>query len=399
MKASSIAPLALAAGAAIPLTANDLAAQRDPSASLVSHARRILQQNLLKAGETVVIATPYLYDPDYTLALLVAAGEIGARGAQVVVVPGLDVTTPPVPMEPDRRNGLTPWHYDLYATADLLITTSMGAPPGTPGPSTSYYIKVGNHPYTSDGDLLNRPGSKTRWLQLGFPVHLQRRYFPTADRRKRTLDGAILLDKTTTIRFTSPHGTNLTCTKRGRPGHAQYGIADYPGRWDNFGYGCVACMPNEDSAEGVLQLVPGDIITNLVPQIITEPVKLTFKGGYVTSVEGPGRTAGLFQNLLAGFRHKEAFGLSHAGWGTHERSEIGTGSGQEISHYHHNAPGSLLFALGMNAAHGTGGAETGYSGSGASTRVAPNHTHFAMFGCTVQLDNQRIIDNGQLLMG
>jgi hypothetical protein len=367
----------------------------DPSALLLAHCRRILEQNLLTAGETFVLATPMVYDVDYMQAMLVAASEIGATGMQVAVI-----SHPPHEDEDLGNLGappgyaLTAVHWDLYAQADLLITTRLGATPGLPAPQTAYGVKVGNHSYKTDHDYINHGGSKTRWLQLGYDLERQQRYFPTAERRERTLRGAILLDETRgELGVTSDAGSDWRCSMEGRPGHAQYGIADFPGRWDNFGYGCVACMPQEDSAEGVLVLQPGDMVTSLFPQILDEQIRLTFEGGYVTEIEG-GKRARQFQALLESYDHPESFGLSHWGYGTHESTEL-TGSG-DIGNYHHNRIGSLLYSLGMNFGHGTGGKETGYSGSGDSTRKAPNHTHFAMFNCNSTVAGRQIIDRGHL---
>ena len=382
---ATLAPRAAVAGEYV-TTTDDLNVLPEPSSVLVAHCKKILEQNLLKTGETFVIATTSVYDQDYVLAMLVAAGEIGASGAHLAVFPKIDGN--------QYESGLTAWHWEAYAGADLLITSSLGNSPGVPASQTAYESKVGDHPYRTDLEYINRPGSKTRWLQLGYDLGRQRRYFPTAERRDRTRRGAILLDQTRgELRVTSDAGTDWRCSMQGRPGHAQYGIADVGGRWDNFGYGCVACMPQEDSAEGVLVLQPGDIITSIYPQVLEEPIRLNFSGGYVTEIEGRKR-ATQFQNLLASYGSPESFGLSHFGWGTHEATEL-TGP-DDIGHYHHNKIGSLLYSLGMNFGHGLGGPETGYSGGGASTRIAPNHSHFAMFGCDVYVAGQQHIDRGRV---
>ncbi len=368
--------------------AQSAAGQR--SGSLVSLCRDILLQNLLKPGETFVIATPHIYNHEYISAMLEAASEIGAVGAHIAVIPKV--------VGRSFDYGLTAWHWDLYASADLLITTRVGAPPGVPAPATSYIAKVGNHNFRTDHEYINRPGAKTRWLDLSYPPHLQRQYFPTPERTELTLKGAKIMHDTREIRITSEAGSEFTVRKEGRPGHAQYGIADAPGRWDNFGYGCVACGPEENSAEGTLVLEPGDIIPDLRPyQILTEQIKLTFKGGYVTRVEG-GAQARRFEALLASFNDKEAYGISHVGYGTHEKTGIGNGTPEEIGHYHHNAIGSLLFSLGRNYGHGLGGPEVKYSGLGLTTRKAPNHTHFAMFRQSFYCDGKKIIERGQLML-
>jgi len=226
--------------------------------SLAKHCKRILQQNLLKSDETLVVATSYKYDLELVSALLAAAAEIGAGSAHLAVGPKIGGN--------GFTNGLTAWHWKAYAEADLLITVADYPPRADlPMPFTDYVVKVGDHNFRTDHEFLNRKGSKTRWIYLMMPLHLQMQYFPTAKRAEVTLEGAKILHKTKEIRITSEAGSDFTVKKVGRPGHAQYGIADYPGRWDNFGYGCVACGPEEYSAEGTIILEPGDIIPDLKP--------------------------------------------------------------------------------------------------------------------------------------
>ena len=368
-------------------TTDDLNLRPEPPSPLVAHCKRILEQNLLREGEIFVVATPMVFDHDYLLALLTAAGEIGASGAHMAVFPRINSAG-------QYESSLSAWHWNTYAEADLLITSNLGNDIGLPGASTAYGNKVGNHPYRTDFEAINRPGHKTRWLALGYDIPRQQRYFPTAERRERTLRGAQLLDETRgELRVVSDAGSDWRCSMEGRPGHAQYGIADMAGRWDNFGYGCVACGPIEDSAEGVLVLQPGDIIPDLHPQVLEETVTLNWEGGYVTSVEG-GRRAQELGMLLSVYNDREAFGISHFGWGTHERTELGEPG--DVGHFHHNKEGSLLYSLGMNFGHGLGGAGAGYSGLGYSSRIAPNHTHFTMFGCDVYVAGDRVIESGRV---
>jgi hypothetical protein len=378
-------------------TSDELITSAAPTPLLVAHCKRILEQNLLKAGETVVVATPMIFDCEYLQALLVAASELGATGlhAAVISLPeGRARAGATGRLAAPRGYALTPVHWNLYAQADLLITSSLGSPPGLPSAATSYNVKVGSHEYRSDHEYINRPGSKTRWLQLGYDLGRQQRYFPTEDRRERTIKGARLLDETRgELRVTSAAGTDWRCSMAGRPGHAQYGIADVPGRWDNFGYGCVACGPVENSATGVLVLQNGDIIPDLYPPVLEEQIKLTFSNGYVTKIEG-GRRARQFEALLASYGDKESYGTSHFGWGTHEQTELR--GAEDVGHYHHNRIGSLLYALGMNYAHGLGGKEVGYSGLGMTQRRAPNHTHFTMFDCDVSVAGRKAIERGRV---
>jgi 2,5-dihydroxypyridine 5,6-dioxygenase len=359
--------------------------------SLVKHCKTILEQNLLKTDETVLLATPYKYDPELIRAFLSAAAEIGAGSAHLAVGPKLG--------QNGLSSGLTPFHWSTYANADLLITIADYPPRADlPMPFTDYVVRVGDHKFRTDHESLNRKGSKTRWIYLMMPIHHQMVYFPTKERAERTLEGAKILHTTKEISITSEAGSDFTVKKVGRPGHAQYGIADYPGRWDNFGYGCVACGPEEFTAEGTIVLEPGDIVPDLKPfPVLMETIKLTFRGGYVTKVDG-GVLAKRFKALLQSFGDKESFGTSHVGYGTHEKANLGQATGDDVANYHHNAAGSTLFSLGVNYGHGLGGPGTKYSGLGETQRKAKSHTHFALFNNSFFCDGEKVVDSGKLLL-
>lgn len=357
------------------------------NAALVGHTKRILSLCNLKAGEVFALITSTSYDAAYTNAMLTAAGEIGATGAHIAVFPKYGANG-------EMQSNLSDWHWQTYANADLMIATNLGNSVGAPGGVTAYGAKVGKHQFRTDMEFINRGGSRTRWLDLGYDVPRQRRYFPTVERKERCLRGAKLLDTTRgEIRVVKNNGTDLRMSSAGRPGHAQYGYSDVPGKWDNFGYGCVAVGPVEDSWEGTIVLDPGDIVVNIFPQVLEEPIKLTFNKGYVTRIEG-GRRAREYQAFLNAFNNRESFGGSHFGWGIHENSILA--GPEDVSHYHHNKLGTLLFALGMNFAHGLGGAEAGYSGLGLTTRRAPNHSHFTMLGADVYVGGRKVIEAGRV---
>src|SRR5437016_4535034 len=203
--------------------------------SWVKLCKAMLEQNQLKKGDRLVVATPHRYDLEYVSDLIDAATEIGAEGVHVIPIPKTDGN--------NLKKGLTQWHWDMYASADLLITIEYypWGNPNVPNPGSGYVEKVGTHQYRDDFEFIAHEGSKTRWLEIMFPPRLHRQYFPTAERENLTLKGAEILQKTKEVRVTSKAGSDLMCKKDGRSGHAQYGIADAPGRWDNFGFGCSAC--------------------------------------------------------------------------------------------------------------------------------------------------------------
>ena len=69
-----------------------------------------------------------------------------------------------------------------------------------------------------------------------------------------------LYEKTKKIHVTSKAGTDL-CYEIGEyPVMSQYGMADEPGRFDQWGVGHIHTFPNEGSSYGTVVIQPGDIV-------------------------------------------------------------------------------------------------------------------------------------------
>ena len=400
VKAGALSAMAAAPAGFLASSLRAEAKTRDPG--LLHLCRAILKQNLLKAGEMMVVATGYVFPEEYVAAMLQAGSEMGA----------LAVHVPVYPKEGDEgrlRAGLTGEHWKLYAQADLLLSPGFGKPAGVPAGTSGYGGKIGgsfSHEYPTDRAYINREGSKTRWLSCGFDVPLQRTLFSNQARRARAIRGAELMHNANEVRIESSAGSECTFGKRGRQGHSQYGIADVPGRWDVYGTGCVACAPVKTEAEGVLVFEPGDVLLQMTPQMLTEgeKIKLTFRGGEIVQVDGT-RAARLWDELIQSYGHPDSLRVAHVGFGIHEatrqfRITQGATNPRALYAYHHNDAGSFLFALGNNCGHGGGGKSLNYSGLGMNADACgPNHTHFSFHGKgrNMWLDDIQVVEDGELV--
>ena len=101
------------------------------------------------------------------------------------------------------------------------------------------------------------------------------------------------MDRATTMRITSPAGTDLTLYKEGRPALGIYSISDIPGRWDIWPSGMVNCAPIEDKGDGVLVLEIGDMML-VLQQYVRERVYMEIENGAIKKITG-----GLEAELLA----------------------------------------------------------------------------------------------------
>lgn len=403
LKAGAVSVLAVVPGAG--LIARPASAKRvDPG--LLNLSRAILKQNLLQAGEKLVVATGYSYDQPYVTALLQAGAEMGAASLHVPVFPRFEG-------DGERmRAGITRTHAEIFADADLLIDFAYGREPGTPGAGVGSG-KLLDHQYRTDRQYMMSPESKTRWLSLGGGMsdtpRMQRAFFPTEEIRARTLRGVLVFHEGRQLHITSPHGTDVVMSIDGRVGHTQYGIADAPGRWDNFGTALVAAAPVETSTEGVIVYVPGDDIRDVEPRVLPpgETVTLTYgRAGQITRIDG-GRLARAFEEYLSRTDHPDITRMAHVGYGTDPRIRgaaqnrlLGNDSiidGLLHSH-HHNAWGVVMIALGRNDQY-HGGPHNNYSGLGVNAaNAAPFHPHTALIqNPSLSVDGVKMVEDGQLV--
>lgn len=172
------------------------------AATLVPLFREGLRRSNVTESEAVVIFTdPEFEFPSYAAAALAAAGDLGA-GACVVTVEG--------PEGLDTRVVQEAWR-----AADFVVGAS--SVPWIRHPTNMAALQAG-----------------TRTLMVAEPPASLRRMFPAEDVIRRTYSGARRLREACEIRIIDAVGTNLTMDKAGRKVNAQCGVADRPGRWDQW---------------------------------------------------------------------------------------------------------------------------------------------------------------------
>jgi len=222
-----------------------------------------------------------------------------------------------------------------------------------------------------------------RTLMIEEPVEVLRRLFPCEEVKKRTINGANLLDNGKILKITSDAGTNLTMSKEGRLANAQYGISDVKGRWDHWPSGLVAYAPVEGTAEGTLVVDIGDILLPL-GRYVQSPIKITIREGNIVKFEG-GLDAKLLQCNFEIAKEKNAYQVSHIGWGTDHRAlwnSIGLrfwkggGSMDSESYY-----GNMQIAFGSNFMFGLKG-----------ENVCKFHFDIPCRGHSFYVDNQLVVN-------
>jgi len=336
----------------------------------------MLKLSKVKEGERVIVVVPHVFEPRYVEAYTVALGNLGADFYVMTLAPRAEGHRLVLPA--------SKFVYEALRSADMVITLSLFEY-DMAVPSTFYLIYGTNEGYS----VLE---SGTRVLSVMEEEEVMRRMFPTEDLVRRSYAGAKLIEQAETIRVVSEAGTDLVCNKKGRPGSTEVGIADVPGRWDNFGYGLVGCAPLEDSAHGILVIDSGDYIVPLYSHV-TEPIKCTIRDGRIVRIEG-GFSARLLERWLAQWDDERSFGLAHIGWGTHKaarwfdpRTRLPGYHIEKYSYY-----GNMAIAFGSNLMR----SPARYCGLHGQND-APSHCDIFTLNHDFYLDGQLIVHRGEIV--
>ncbi|WP_395015072.1 leucyl aminopeptidase [Dongia sp.] len=225
--------------------------------------------------------------------------------------------------------------------------------------------------------------SGTRVLTAVEPAPLLARLPPTTALRERVEIGAELLAKAGTMRITSKHGTDVTYKIGMYPTVAEYGYTDQPGRWDHWPAAFVFTGGADDGVDGQIVLAPGDVVLPF-NTYVREPVTYTIEKGWITDIRG-GLEAELIKSYMAEFRDPRGFGMSHVGWGLDHRAQwhgltqFPGGMGMELRSFY----GNVMFSTGPNNELG-------------GTNNTPCHLDIPMRGCSLFLDDEPIVLDGDI---
>lgn len=338
---------------------SEVPAGRDKLGSLFEIFKEELRLCNVKPGEKVLwYSIPTHPYPEYQEAALAAARELGAETWSLLGA---------------TRSADDPIAKEAFKTADMVLGT------------TSIYSDAHNEALASG----------TRTLACTQPPDELVRRFPTEGLIKRTYAGTKRIARANEIRVTDDRGTDFTMRKDGRNGHAQVGISERPGRWDNFPSGLVTCAPLEDGTNGTYILHPGDIIYGL-RLYVKDAVRMDFEEGRIVNLEG-GRSAQIMRDRLERFvgakdpvdpeRLSDPFRVAHAGWGTQKTAEWHVMGMDAESLY-----GNVMVSLGRNMF----ASPDEYTGLGGQN-YTPVHVDLCCRNKNLYLDGELIVENEKII--
>ena len=196
--------------------------------------------------------------------------------------------------------------------------------------------------------------------------------------------GMRLLKAAKTMRVTSAAGTDLTIRLEGARIGGGWGTSTRPGSITHWPGGLCLAFPARGTVDGRLVMASGD--ANLTfKSYLRDTIALTIVGDYIEAIEGAGVDADLMRGYLASWGEREAYAVSHVGWGMNPGARW-----DALAFYDkRDCNATELRAFAGNFLYSTGANE-----------VAGRHTlgHFdlPLRGCTVALDDKVIVEAGRL---
>ncbi len=320
------------------------------------------------AGESVAIVTEPASPPSYVAASLASLVGMGARPFHVML--------PQTPRTDDvavvaQGSGASTILADFPEVVELLGKCGL-------------VIDL-----TLEG-LVHSPETKTvlaggaRMLWIREPMDALARLLPTAERVARIDRSVELLAKAREMTVTSKAGTRFRANLEGALITGSRGFCAERGRWAHWGQGLAAAYVKSLEVDGDIVLDVGDIVFPF-NRYVESRTTFRFREGFVEVIEGEGLDAELIRDYMSRWQDRNAYGISHVGWGLHER-----GLWHGLSLYGSTAmgldgrvfEGNFLFSTGPNHAAG---------------RHSGCHFDIPMRRCSIFLDGTPIVIDGTIV--
>ena len=191
---------------------------------------------------------------------------------------------------------------------------------------------------------------------------------------RRTFTLCERMEKTSTIRVTSPAGTNITLPISGRKAFASSGLFKKKGESGNLPTGEAYLAPLEGTSNGIV------VVDGSMAQVglVTTPIRITVKDGYAVSIEGGAEAARL--RALLEPHGNDAKNVAEFGIGTNDKAIL---TGKIIED--EKIMGTIHIAFGDNKS------------MGGSIRVA-SHLDGLVKEPSVWFDDERIMKDGKFVI-
>ena len=193
-----------------------------------------------------------------------------------------------------------------------------------------------------------------------------------------------LLRAASGMQVRSAAGTDLRIQLAGARVGGGWGYTARAGTISHWPGGLCLAFPAQGSVNGRLVMAEGDV--NLTfKRYIEKPIELVIENDFVTRINGTGLDADLMRSYFAAWGDKEAYAVSHVGWGMNPKARWDSMAFYDKNDFN----GTELRAFAGNFLYSTGANEV-------AKRHTPGHFDLPLRGCTVALDGVTVVDAGQL---
>jgi len=211
------------------------------------------------------------------------------------------------------------------------------------------------------------------------------RTVPTPELKEKAKEAIAKLKVAKTMTVQSEAGTDLVVDITDMPCAGVWGFTDRPGTVTHWPAGVVVGFPKQNCVNGRLVMDAGD--ANLTfKRYLDSPVEMMIENDFVTKISGKGTDAELMKRYYAAWNDKNAYAVSHVGWGLNEQARF-----EALTFYDQNqtngteiraSAGNFLFSTGANEFVG---------------RFTQGHFDLPMKGCTIKLDGVAVVEKGSLV--
>jgi len=226
-------------------------------------------------------------------------------------------------------------------------------------------------------------GARLMMVSNEHPEILER-LVPDPDLTPKVKAGIKMLSAASRMSVRSEAGTDLEIDIADTRGAGVWGYCDRPGHVAHWPGGLVLCFPKAGAVNGTLVMDAGDV--NLTfKRYLENPVTMRIEDDYVTDIEGIGVDADLFREYISAWGDREAYAVSHVGWGMNPAARwdaMALYDKRDIN-------GTELRAFAGNFLYSTGANEV-------AKRYTLGHFDLPLRNCTIALDDTVIVEKGRL---
>jgi 2,5-dihydroxypyridine 5,6-dioxygenase len=227
-------------------------------------------------------------------------------------------------------------------------------------------------------------GARVLYVSNEHPDVLERLVPSSADEQQARAAMRVLREGKR-MKVASPAGTNLDIALEGARVGGVWGYTEKPGTLSHWPGGLCLAFPKANSVSGTLVLAPGDL--NLTfKRYVETPVRMLIESDYVKKIEGDGVDAELMREYMAAWGDREAYAVSHVGWGLNRRARWDAAAlydRRDLNGTEQRAfAGNFLYSTGANEVAG---------------RHTLGHFDLPLRRCTIEIDGKALVREGSLV--